>query len=84
MDNRELAEINASMQALVRRAYDLGRTESLKRIVDVLSADRPPSEKLALMAPDKIMPAEPEYDVEHASNGHEPPSEKPWWAWPVR
>ena len=53
MQNHELAEIDASMQAIVRRAYDLGRTEALKKVVDVLSAERPSPDRLALMAPEE-------------------------------
>ncbi len=84
MDNQELAEINASLQAIVRRAYELGRTEALKRVVEVLSADRPPAEQLALMAPDKTGAGPYEAAPEHAMNGQEASSAKPWWAWPVR
>ncbi len=39
------------MQAIVRRAYDLGKKEALKKVVDVLSTDRACAEPLALAAP---------------------------------
>jgi ferritin-like metal-binding protein YciE len=82
MENHELAEINTSLQAIVRRAYDLGRTEALKRVVDVLSEDRPAADQLALMAPDKTNSHHNNYadDVNDRAGS----SEKPWWAWPVR
>jgi hypothetical protein len=79
LHNHELAEIDASLQAIVRRAYDLGRTEALKRVVDVLSAERP-AEQLALMAPEETVP--PAQDT--VSNHADTPAKTPWWAWPVR
>jgi hypothetical protein len=79
LHNHELKEIDASLQAIVRRAYDLGRTEALKRVVDVLSAERP-ADQLALMAPDETMPG-----AQDTASNHAETSEKtPWWAWPVR
>jgi hypothetical protein len=79
LQNHELEEIDASLQAIVRRAYDLGRTEALKRVVDVLSADRP-ADQLALMAPDETM-----HSAQDNASDHAEMSEKtPWWAWPVR
>jgi hypothetical protein len=75
----DLAEIDASLQAIVRRAYDLGRSEALKRVVDVLSAERP-ADQLALMAPHDTVPAA----HDNASFHEEPSAKTPWWAWPVR
>ena len=81
MQNPELADIEASFQTLVRRAYDLGRNDALRKVVDVLNADRPCSEQLALTAPDTTSP-EPEHED---MNGAEPVTAGgPWWAWPVR
>ena len=79
MQNHELSEIDASLQAIVRRAYDLGRTEALKKVVDVLSAERPAPDQLALMAPDGADAKEDDTET----NGVRPTA-KPWWAWPVR
>lgn len=56
MSNPQLAEIDASLQAIVRRAYELGRGDALKKVVEVLSAEPPASERLALMAPDAPTP----------------------------
>ncbi len=80
MQNHELAEIDASMQAIVRRAYDLGRTEALKKVVDVLSAERPSPDRLALMAPEE---EKSEHEAQ-SMNGVQPSAKTPWWAWPVR
>jgi hypothetical protein len=79
LPNHELAEIDASMKAIVRRAYDLGRREALSRVVEVLNADRP-SDQLALMAPEGSKPASSGY----ASSRPERSEPTPWWAWPVR
>lgn len=80
MQNHELEEIDASMQVIVRKAYNLGRTEALKKVVDVLSAERPEADQLALMAPHEHEP-HPEQPV---VNGVDVPAKTPWWAWPVR
>jgi hypothetical protein len=80
LQNNELADIEASLQTLARRAYDLGRNDALKKVVDVLNSDRPASDRLALSGP----------EAEAADASHEEMSEpvrtagKPWWAWPVR
>jgi hypothetical protein len=85
LPNSELTEIEVSLQTLVRRAYDMGRNDALKKVVDVLNADRPCADQLALMAPGTFTP-EPESEPEPAiANGQETSRQgKPWWAWPVR
>jgi hypothetical protein len=80
LQNHELAEINASLQAIVRRAYDLGRSEALKRVVDVLSAEPSTADQLVLMAPEETMSA----PHEDSPNHEQEPAKTPWWAWPVR
>lgn len=52
MSNTELASLEESLHALIRQAYDLGRRDALKKVVDVLNEERPSGEQLALMAPD--------------------------------
>jgi hypothetical protein len=79
VSNPQLAEIDASLQAIVRRAYDLGRDDVLKKVVDSLKADQPRSERLALMAPDKAT-----HGVEATSKAQATVSTAPWWAWPIR
>ena len=96
LQSSDLSEINVSMQALVRRAYDLGRSDALKKVVDVLNADQNQSERLALMAPPV---AEPSLEHPDPANDAQPASEPesvevthramtteptPWWAWKVR
>jgi hypothetical protein len=56
LENQELAEIDAAARAIVRRAYDLGRGEALKRVVEVLSSDRPSADQLALKGPEETTP----------------------------
>ena len=80
LQNHELAEINASLQEIVRRAYDLGRSEALKRVLDVLSTEPPAADQLVLMPPAETMPA----PQEHAPNHEQQSAKTPWWAWPVR
>jgi hypothetical protein len=80
LDNHELAEINASLQAIVRRAYDLGRSEALKRVFDVLSAEPSEADQLVLMPPAETMPV----PHEDAPNQEQQSTKTPWWAWPVR
>jgi len=80
LENKELAEIEASARAIVRRAYDLGRGEALKKVVEVLSDGKPSAETLALMAPEKAPVSGNRRDM---SNGGGP-AKKPWWSWPVR
>ena len=79
MENHELDEIDATARAIVRRAYDLGRSEALKRVVDVLSADRPSADQLVLTAPEETEAQPPPAAMNGSAS-----SDKPWWAWPVR
>ena len=79
MDNQELAEIEASARAIVRRAYDLGRGEALRKVVEVLSDGKPAAEHLALMAPEPAAAPADKVAVNGAANG-----KSPWWAWRVR
>jgi hypothetical protein len=78
VSNPQLAEIDASLQAIVRRAYDLGRDDVLKKVVESLKADQPGSERLALMAPDKAAHGEAAGKAEATA------ATAPWWAWPIR
>jgi len=80
LSNSQLAEIDASLQAIVRRAYDLGRDDALKKVIDALNSDAPCVERLALMGPSTTgSETEPQSVV-----GAEPAAAAPWWAWPVR
>ncbi len=81
MHTPELAEIDASLLAIVRRAYDLGRSDALKKVVDVLNADTTPSEPLALTGPDASNGAATHQNMSEPERVESSP---PWWAWPVR
>ena len=86
VQNSDLTDIEASMQALVRRAYELGRTDALRKVVDVLNTDRPNADQLALTGPTfETHEAEPEPEEAPAP---EPmvagDGKRPWWVWPVR
>jgi hypothetical protein len=87
LQNPEFTDIDASIQALVRRAYDLGRSDALKKVVEVLNTESISSERLALMGP---IPGAEEPPPEHQTAANDPrPSltssePAPWWAWKVR
>lgn len=78
--SQELAEIDESLRAIVRRAYDLGRSEALKKVVSVLNEDRERADQLALMAPEQSIQLAPEPANQAANERPNPP----WWAWRVR
>jgi len=89
MNSSEYEEILASVQDVVQRAYALGRSEALKRVIEVMKADEAPAKPLALMAPGEA-PAQPEAPIEtnpqtaptHSATTDE---ERPaWWARPAR
>ncbi len=65
MQGPEYEEILASLQAIVRRAYLLGRSDALKQVVEVLQADDTALKPLALMAPAEN--AAPSLPQEHSS-----------------
>ncbi|WP_428486194.1 hypothetical protein [Rhodopila sp.] len=80
MSSPQLAEIEASLQSMIRRAYDLGQSDALKKVVAAVHGNQGPNEPLALMAPET--PEKPQ-DT-HTMNGTERPPETPWWAWRAR
>ena len=51
MPSSDYEEILESLQKIVRQAYDLGRAEALKQVVEVLKTDPVPPKPLALPAP---------------------------------
>ncbi len=53
MQSQEFQDLLNSVQAIVSDAYALGRSDALKRVVEVLKADTPTSKPLALMRPDE-------------------------------
>ena len=65
MQSSDYEDILASMQKIVRQAYDLGRAEALKQVMEVLKTDPVPPKPLALPAPAPPAPeahrTEPDY-----------------------
>ncbi len=89
MSDPQLTEIEATVVSVVRKAYDLGRSDALKKVFAAVNADRGSVEPLALMAPEpepKAKPVAPPEDVEPPKviNGSARPADTPWWAFPVR
>lgn len=78
----ELAEIDESLRVIVRRAYDLGRSDALKKVVSVLNEDRPCADRLALMAPDETVQTSEQPEASAVENLTT--ANPPWWAWRVR
>lgn len=52
MHSAEYEELLGSLRKIVRQAYDLGRSEALKQVVEVLKTDPVPPKPLRLAAPD--------------------------------
>jgi hypothetical protein len=100
LSHPQLAEIEALLLSVIRKAYDLGRSDALKKVVAAVNGDRSLSEPLALMAPASASPpradearSESEHSVhlwayqsaaESMRNGVHRSPETPWWAYPVR
>ncbi len=74
MSNPQLADIDQSLRAIVRRAYDLGRDDALRKVIDVLNTDKPCGDRLALMAPETT-----EAEQQIANDAAAAP-QVPWWA----
>jgi hypothetical protein len=96
LQNPELDQIEASIKSIVKRAYELGRSDTLKKVVDELNARDPSAEQLAFApqadaeavpAPDMALPPE-EPPAAEAAPAPDPQTqfkpltrpEKPWWA----
>ncbi len=86
MKSPELVEIDASMRAIIQRAYDLGRRDALKKVVDVLGAEdkSEPAEPLALMAPESSSSRMDAPNGEETVGMHMVENDRPWWARPLR
>ena len=65
MQSSEYEDILESLQKIVRQAYDLGRAEALRQVVEVLKTDPVPPKPLALPAP-----AQPTVEPEQAEPVH--------------
>jgi hypothetical protein len=94
LHNSELDQIGASIKSLVQRAYELGRSDTLRKVVEELNAldpsagftaDLPPAETetVAVTETAPVLEAEP---LPEAAPAPEPVFKplsrpaKPWWA----
>ncbi len=66
MQNNELESIGAAMQDAIHRAYALGRTDALRRVVEMVQKDELGSKAVALLGPADINPTEPAQPEPHA------------------
>ena len=74
MQSSEYEDILGSMQKIVRQAYDLGRAEALRQVVEVLKTDPVPPKPLALAAPVTPPAIEPERtEPAHVAAAHGAP-----------
>ena len=95
MPDPELERLEASASTLVRRAFELGWGDALRRVVEELNARSPGSERLELAPPAEapappvaeepppppaaVTPPEPEPEPEPEFKPMKRPV-KPWWA----
>jgi hypothetical protein len=80
LDNSKFSDIDASVQALVRKAYDLGRDEAFRKVADVVNCGRSSSdETLALMAPDDGTAASNSTNDRPLETVGGDESHVPWW-----
>jgi hypothetical protein len=84
----ELERLEASASTLVRRAYELGWSDALRRVVEEINARSPGAERLDLAPavaeeppppPEAVTPPEPEPAPEPEFKPLKKPA-KPWWA----
>jgi len=76
MQDNELETIAAAMQEALHRAYALGRSDALRRVVEMVQSDELGSKTVALLAhsePVLAAPAQAEADV-HAGAAHGEPA----------
>jgi hypothetical protein len=96
VSSSDYEEILTALQALTQRAYQLGRSEALKRVIEVMQADDIPGKPLALLPPAEITT---ELTVTDSNEGKlaatpvlqsqtnvpfEANAPTPWWSRPAR
>ena len=96
MSSSDYDEILAALQALTQRAYQLGRSEALKRVIEVMQSNETPGKALALPAPaetatEPTLPGTSEGkaapEAVHQSQTNSPAEADvptPWWSRPAR
>ncbi len=72
MHGPEYDEIMGSLQEIVRRAYNLGRSDAVKQVVKVMQADESTWKPLALSAPAESEPTPLQHALEHHQDMREP------------
>jgi hypothetical protein len=94
LHNSELDQIEASIRSMVRRAYDLGRSDTLRKVVEELNALDPSAEALADAPPPEteavdVTATAPVVEAVPAAEAVPAPEPvfkpmsrptKPWWA----
>jgi hypothetical protein len=80
LQSAQLAELEATVLSSVRRAYDLGRDEALKKLVEAVtgSVAAPP---LALPAPAQAVARG---ELHSPSVTEDRAADLPWWSRPFR
>jgi hypothetical protein len=84
MNSPEYQEILSSLQEITQKAYLLGRSEALKRVIAAMQADDPPPVPLQLMAPPEIPPPAAETPAPVSEPAAVSDGPTPWWAKPPR
>ena len=85
MSNPQLQEIEASPQSIVRRAYELGQSDALKKVVDAVgAATQPAPEPIALAAPDAAFMKPETAGTKVPSTRAPKPPDPPWWIRPFK
>ncbi len=72
MHGPEFDEIMGSLQEIVRRAYNLGRSDAVKQVVKVMQADESTWKPLALSAPAETAPSPIQHTLEHHPEALQP------------
>lgn len=72
MHGPEYDEIMGSLQEIVRRAYNLGRSDAVKQVVKVMQADESIWKPLALSAPAERESSLLQHALEHHQEAPEP------------
>jgi len=70
MQNNELETIAAAMQEALHRAYALGRTDALRRVVEMVQSDELGSKTVALLSHSEPLPELPHGELAHGELAH--------------
>lgn len=70
MQNNELETVAAAMQEALHRAYALGRTDALRRVVEMVQSDELGSKTVALLSHSEPLPELQHGEPPHAELPH--------------